>query len=186
MGSDINVVEEFLALSPPGHDCGLLHPPLLLGGGDRLCHLHDILPPLVEVEQGVRGAPDEFGLLWGRLLPFLPEFLGPQLELFWVLQFGVLGQVPLEEFEVDLVLLGGFGDVEFEFAVRVDGLVLGSICKVVVVPDEGGGDVVEGLVELNELKLLLLALLGLAEELGQFSGGLLVGCREQVVPGLQL
>ena len=102
-----------------------------------------------------------------------------------MLQFGVLGQVPLEEFEVDLVLLGGFGDVEFEFAVRVDGLVLGSICKVVVVPDEGG-DVVEGLVELNELKLLLLALLGLAEELSQFPGGLLVGCREQVVPGLQL
>lgn len=103
-----------------------------------------------------------------------------------MLQFGVLGQVPLEELEVDLVLLGGFGYVEFEFVVRVDGFALGSIREVVVMPDEGGGYIVEGLVELYEFKLLLLALLGLAEELGQLPGGLLVGRSQEVVPGLKL
>ena len=176
MGSDINVVKEFLALSPPAHDGGLLHPPLELAGGDRFCHLHDVLPPLVEVEEGVGGASDELGLLGRGLLPFLRlGLLRPLLQFFRVLQFGVLGEVPLEQFEVDLVLLGGLGDVEVEFCVGVDGLLLLQIREVVVVPDEGGGDVVEGLVELNKLELLLLAFLGLTDELGQLPGGLLVG-----------
>jgi hypothetical protein len=152
-------------------------------GVDVLLDAEYLLPPFVEVEEGVGGAAFEFGrpLLLRHILLLLRHLLQ-------VLHLQVLGQVAREQLQVDLVLLGRVVDVE----VVADGLerlgrfLAALVVEVVVELDEGGGHVVEGVVELDELHLLLLAVLDLARQLVELLRVLGVAAHQQLVPRLQL
>jgi hypothetical protein len=88
---------------------------------------------------------------------------------------------------VDLVLFKRVEDFEV-VADDLEGLGVVQLLLVlqVVVDLEGGGEFVEGFVQLDVLQLLLLPVLDLAAKLGQPLRLPLVGLDQQLIPGLQL
>lgn len=92
------------------------------------------------------------------------------------MNLSVLGKIPCQQFQVNLVLLRCIEDFQI-VADDFERLWIEELLFIfeIVINFESGRKVVEGLVELDEFHLLLLSILDLAAELGQSLGLSLVG-----------